>query len=143
MAYFRIVNSVFNGGEFKKFGDGRRKRYFTFIDDISASIEALSAELVQREPGYSDIVNIGGGNPYSLNDLIEVIEQHTGTNAKISLSEKNPNDISYTCADVEFLHELTRSIPKVDLREGVKQTIDWAKNFNITKSLPAWIASTN
>ncbi len=143
MAYFRIINSALNGGEFKKFGDGNIKRDFTFVDDISASIEALSKELAQRPPGYSDIVNIGGGNPYSLNDLIEVIEAHTARYVKIQMSEKNPNDTSYTRANVDFLHELTRFIPKVDLKNGVEKTIEWAQNFEITNRMPAWVSSTN
>jgi UDP-glucuronate 4-epimerase len=143
MAYFRVINSVLNGGEFKKFGDGSIKRDFTYVEDITASIELLSQELIQRATGYSDIVNIGGGNPYSLNDLIQVIEQQTGIVAKILLSDGNPNDTTYTRADVNLLKELTGFTPKVNLSEGVTATIEWAKNTKILKSLPAWIASTN
>jgi UDP-glucuronate 4-epimerase len=143
MAYFRLIDSVLNGSEFKKFGGGEVKRDFTYIDDITSSIERLSQELGNRPEGYSDVVNIGGGKPHSLNDLIAVIGKQLGSIPNLTETESNPNDTSYTNADVMRLKELTHSVPLVDLEVGVKSTIDWASQREVRESLTRWVNSTS
>jgi len=142
MAYFRIINSVLNGSEFLKFGDGEIKRDFTFVDDITSSIEKLSAELATRPAGYSDVVNIGGGSPHSLDDLIYVVGEQLGSKPSILQSDPNPNDTRFTCADVTRLQELTNSVPVINLETGVKKTISWAHQTGIRESLEEWVKST-
>ena len=143
MAYFRIINSVLGGSEFKKFGDGEVKRDFTYIDDITRSIELLSEELLTRPEGYSDVVNIGGGKPHTLNELISVVSDQLGLQPNLSESGSNPNDTSYTNADVSILQRLTGSIPKTDLEHGVASTISWANQPDVKMKLDEWIRSTN
>lgn len=142
MAYFRIIDSILNGSEFKKFGGGEVKRDFTYVDDITKTIESLSNELATRSAGFSDIVNIGGGSPHSLNDLIDVISKQLGSEPTILESVSNPNDVSFTCADASKLKELTKGVPLIDLESGVKETIDWAKRDGIKEYLGEWINST-
>jgi len=143
MAYFRIIDSVLNGSEFKKFGEGEVKRDFTFVDDITNAIEKLSHELTKRPFGYSDVVNIGGGSPHSLNDLIMVISNQVGSKPSVLETFSNPNDVSFTCADVAKLNELTNSSPKINLETGVFQTIEWAKQAGVRELLNKWVNSTN
>ena len=142
MAYFRIIDSILNGSEFKKFGAGEVKRDFTFVDDITATIERLSLELSDRPAGFSDVVNIGGGSPHSLNELIDVISKQIGSAPLVLESVSNPNDVRFTCADVSKLNELTKSNPAIDLESGVKETIAWAQRDGIKEHLAEWINST-
>ena len=142
MAYFRIIDSILNGSEFKKFGGGEVKRDFTYVDDITETIESLSNELATRPAGFSDVVNIGGGSPHSLNDLINVISKQLGSAPIIFESASNPNDVSFTCADVSRLNELTKGVPLIDLESGVKETIAWAQTAGIKEHLGEWINST-
>ena len=143
MAYFRLINSGINKTEFTRFGDGNVKRDFTYISDITNQISGLLNELKSRERGFSDIVNIGGGNPHSLNDLIESVNSQLGSNIQILNSGMNPNDTLYTCADVSLQKSLTGFIPKVSLEIGIEETINWAKNKDIYTELGRWINSTN
>jgi UDP-glucuronate 4-epimerase len=131
-----------NDPEFKKFGVGEVKRDFTFVDDITATIEKLSLELSARPAGFSDVVNIGGGSPHSLNDLINVISKQLGSAPIILESVSNPNDVSFTCADVSRLNELTKGVPLIDLESGVKEAIAWAQRAGIKEHLDEWINST-
>lgn len=143
MAYFRIINSILNGTEFTKFGGGEVKRDFTYIDDITAAIEKLALELGSHPSGYSDIVNIGGGKPHSLNDLIKVISSELESLPNLTESKSNPNDTSYTNADTSLLRNLTGATPLIDLETGVSNTISWAKQNGIKDRLTDWINSTN
>ncbi len=142
MAYFRIIDSVLNGSEFRKYGGGEVKRDFTYIDDITKAIQGLTVELKSRLPGYSDVVNIGGGKPHSLNDLITVISSQLESAPILTESQSNPNDTVYTNADVSRLHELAQIIPVVDLNQGVELTIAWVKQPEIRAQLSAWVRST-
>jgi UDP-glucuronate 4-epimerase len=142
MAYFRIIDSVLNGTEFRKYGGGEVKRDFTYIDDITKAIQGLTGELKSRLPGYSDVVNIGGGKPHSLNDLITVISSQLESAPILTESQSNPNDTVYTNADVSRLHELAQIIPVVDLNQGVELTIAWVKQPEIRAQLSAWVRST-
>jgi UDP-glucuronate 4-epimerase len=143
MAYFRIINSILNGMEFTKFGGGEVKRDFTYIDDITAAIEKLVDELASHPSGYSDIVNIGGGKPHSLNDLITVISRELDSLPNLTESKSNPNDTRYTNADTSLLIDLTGTSPLIDLETGVRNTISWAIQDGIKEELTAWIKSTN
>jgi UDP-glucuronate 4-epimerase len=143
MAYFRIIDSILNGTEFTKFGGGEVKRDFTYIDDITEAIERLAIELAGHPSGYSDIVNIGGGKPYSLNDLINVISNELDSLPNLTETKRNPNDTSYTNADTSLLRNLTGTTPRIDLVTGVSNTISWAKQKGIQEELTAWINSTN
>jgi len=143
MAYFRIINSILNGSEFSKFGSGDVKRDFTYIGDITSMIEMLASELTSHPFGYSDVVNIGGGNPYSLNDLISVISKVLNSKPKILENETNPNDTRVTCADTSILQALTGHSVEVSLESGVRKTIEWAQEISISKNLNSWVESTN
>jgi len=143
MAYFRIINSILNGADFTKFGGGEIKRDFTFIDDITSMIEVLASELKSHPFGFSDVVNIGGGNPHSLNDLISVTSKLLKAEPKILEKETNRNDTKVTCADTSYLEELTGHLVEVDLVSGVQKTIEWAENAFISKKLNSWVESTN
>lgn len=142
MAYFRIINAMVNNQIFKKFGFGDVKRDFTYIDDITSSIISLAEELKDRPSGYSDVVNIGGGNPHSLNDLIETIQKQLGLRLEISETERNPNDTKFTCADISLLQELTKSSPLIELSVGVEKTIAWAQEKGIKEKLSSWVDSS-
>lgn len=143
MAYLRIINSLLNNSKFNKFGDGNLKRDFTYIDDITAGITELSLELAKRDAGYSDVVNIGGGNPYSLNDLISEISRNIGKQLDVNGFERNSNDTAYTCADITRLKNLTGIVPSVKLEQGIDKTIKWANSSKIKLLLNDWVNSTN
>jgi len=142
MAYFRLINSGINKKEFTRFGDGNVKRDFTYISDITNQITGLMHELENRENGFSDIVNIGGGNPHSLNDLIKSINSGLGSSIQILDSVPNPNDTLYTCADVSLQKSLTGFVPSVSLEAGIEETIKWAQDRDIYTELDRWIKST-
>ena len=143
MAYFRIIDAALNGSEFMKFGSGDVKRDFTYVDDITSMIESLAHQLITCPTGYSDIVNIGGGNPHSLNDLIDMISTQIDSKIAIAKGESNPNDTNYTSADVTRLISLTGMKPEIDLKSGVEKTIFWARQSGISEQLLNWINSTN
>jgi len=142
MAYFRLIEAAINGTNFTKFGGGEIKRDFTFVDDITSMIESLNKQLSETPIGHSDVVNIGGGKPYSLNDLIEIISKKSDSQLNMKVEESNPNDTKYTSANVEKLISLVGEKPEVDLNSGVSRTFAWANQPEVKQHLLEWIQST-
>ncbi len=138
MAYFRLINSAVNGIPFPKFGNGSVKRDFTFIDDTVESITKLSQELSEHEAGYFDIVNVGGGNPYSLNDLIEEIELQTDTKIMDQSFSAVNGDVNLTVADSQLLTALTSQRPSTSLSLGIEKTLKWARKPGMGEKIKKW-----
>jgi UDP-glucuronate 4-epimerase len=141
MAYFRIANSILNNKKFNLFGDGKVRRDFTYISDVTDATLELGKELSTREPGYSDIVNIGGGKPYSMNELMSEISKQLNRNPDIEVSVANDNDVAVTKADTSRLNELIGFTPQISIQDGIRRFLEWATQDEVKNKLDGWVNS--
>ena len=141
MAYFRMIANVIAGAEFKFFGDGSIERDFTFISDAVRSVINLTLELEGRKPGFSDVVNLGGGRPLSMNYLMEVVGSLTGKKVSFERFETNLNDARKTMSDASYIQNLIASKPSTKLEDGISTTIEWASRNEISANLDKWVKS--
>jgi len=141
MAYFRMIANTISGTEFNFYGDGSIERDFTYIEDATSSIIALMQELKSRSPGFSDVVNLGGGKPLSMNYLLQTIGSITNKKVIFNQLKTNENDVKKTMADFTYLQSLIGSKPSTTLEEGIKQTFNWAKSPEISLHLDDWVKS--
>ncbi len=141
MAYFRMIANVISGAEFDFFGDGSVERDFTFIDDAVNSVMALTTELQKRKPGYSDVVNLGGGRPLSMNYLLQTVSSISKNEVKFNRLNSNSNDAKKTMSDSKYIESLIGSKPNTKLEDGIAKTIEWAMRENISSNLNNWVKS--
>ena len=141
MAYFRMIANVISGAEFNFFGDGSVERDFTFIDDAVNSVMALSTELQKRKPGYSDLVNLGGGRPLSMNYLLQTVSSISKNEVKFNRLSSNTNDAKKTMSDSKYIESLIDSKPSTKLEDGIATTIEWAMRKDISSNLNNWVKS--
>ena len=141
MAYFRMIANVISGAEFNFFGDGSVERDFTFIDDAVNSVIALSTELQKRKPGYSDVVNLGGGRPLSMNYLLQTVSSISKNEVKFNRLNSNTNDAKKTMTDSKYIESLIGSKPSTKLEDGIAKTIEWAMREDISSNLNNWVKS--
>jgi UDP-glucuronate 4-epimerase len=141
MAYFRMIANVIAGAEFNFFGDGSVERDFTFIDDAVNSVMALTTELRKRKPGYSDVVNLGGGRPLSMNYLLQTISSISKNEVKFNRLNSNSNDAKKTMSDSKYIESLIGSKPNTKLEDGIAKTIEWAMREDISSNLNNWVKS--
>lgn len=120
MCIFRFTNWIDAGVPIELFGDGSQSRDFTYVDDIArGTIAAL------KPVGY-EVFNLGGGNnPISLKQIIEWIEAGLGKKAQYNHKPFHKADIKETWADISKAERLLGWKPKVGVKEGVDQTMDW------------------
>ena len=141
MAYFRMIANVVSGSEFNFFGDGSIERDFTYIDDAVNSVIELSKELEKRKPGYSDVVNLGGGKPLSMNYLLESINKISKAEVKFNRQSGNSNDAKKTMLDSSYIQSLIGSKPETKLEDGINKTYQWALQSDISSQLNNWVKS--
>jgi UDP-glucuronate 4-epimerase len=141
MAYFRMIANVISGAEFNFFGDGSVERDFTFIDDAVNSVMALTTELQKRKPGYSDVVNLGGGRPLSMNYLLQTVSSISKNEVKFNRLNSNTNDAKKTMSDSKYIESLIGSKPSTKLEDGIAKTIEWAMRKDIASNLNNWVKS--
>jgi UDP-glucuronate 4-epimerase len=119
MAMFRFIKWIVEGQPLKLNGDGTQTRGFTYIDDIAAG-----TILAEKMVGY-EIINLGGHEVISINELIAMIEEITGKQAVIERHPFPKADMRANHADTTKARELLGWEPQISLREGVERTVQW------------------
>jgi UDP-glucuronate 4-epimerase len=144
MAYFRIAEALKNGNQFNLFGNGEVIRDFTYIDDIIHSTLLLAKELdSKKEIGFSDVVNIGGGKPSSIKELIIAFEVVSQSKLQINQLGHVEKDVNQTIASLNLQNQLINFAPEVSLEQGVEQVFKWASDPLVTSKLNSWTKSVN
>ncbi len=120
MSYFRFIQWIDEGKPVIVYGDGTQFRDFSYIDDIvSGTFKALT------NVGY-DIFNLGGGNgTYTLNYMIQLIEEYLGKKAKVIYQDFLTPDMRATWANIDKAKKILAWQPQVDFKTGIRNCIDW------------------
>ncbi len=106
-------------------GDGNQTRDFTYVDDVvEAFIEMLNTEI------NNEIFNVGSGNTYSVNNLINLLGEN-----KIVYIPKRPGEPDCTFADTTKILKKTNWKPKVSFEEGVRMLL---KSIDEFRDAPVW-----
>ena len=141
MAYFLFTKAILEGNPIKVFNKGDMKRDFTYIDDIVFGITSLlekSPKSIQDLNSTSKsssssapyaLYNIGNNSPVELGKFIETIEDILGIEATKEYYEMQPGDMKETYADIEEFSNLTGFKPLTSLEDGLKNFIDWYKDY--------------
>ena len=121
MSPFRFIKWILVDSPVIIFGDGNQKRDFTYVDDIAkGTVKSL------KSLGY-EIINLGNNHPYKLMELVKFVEKYSGKKANLSYKEKQKGDMEATWAKIDKAKEILDWYPKIDLEEGIKQTIKWTR----------------
>lgn len=132
MSPMLFANAISNDKPIKVFNHGDMIRDFTYIDDIAnGSIMILDkppiAERSENGVPYT-VYNIGCSHAVKLLDYIHEIELAFGKNAKKEMLPMQSGDVYMTNADTTKLETEIGYKPKVQLREGLRNFIDWYKS---------------
>ena len=143
MAYFRLAGHKFGKTKFILNGDGSTLRDFTYIDDVTRMIEGMMNELENRSSDFFDITNIGGGQPRSMNELIDLVLNEGDSTHSLSRQPSNPLDVNVTVADTSYQKSLLGTIPTISLEDGIANFLQWVKTDVALENIETWIKSIN
>jgi UDP-glucuronate 4-epimerase len=119
MSMFRFVKWIFEGQAVQLFGTGEQSRGYTYLDDIALGTIAAINPL-----GY-EIINLGGNEIITMNDLIRKLEELIGRKAVVERHPADPADVLTNQADVSKAGKLLSWQPKVGLDVGISKLVDW------------------
>jgi len=118
----RFIQACLDGTRPEVHGDGEQSRDFTFIDDV---VEANLLAMRAGEPAWGTVVNIGGGaEPTSVNRVLEIVAELTGTRPEPIHTAPREGDIRRSEADISLARRLIGYAPTVDIREGLRRTVE-------------------
>ncbi|WP_440010490.1 NAD-dependent epimerase/dehydratase family protein [Halomicrococcus sp. SG-WS-1] len=115
----QFADKIADGESPVLWGDGSQTRDFTHVSDIVRGLElAADHEL-------TGVYNLGTGDPYSFNEMVEIINDVLGTDVE---PEYEPipleNYVHDTCADISKMTEATGWEPQIEFEEGVRRVCE-------------------
>ena len=122
MSILRFIHWIVEGKEVQVLGDGEQMRSFTFIDDV---VEALMLMLDYDE---STTFNIGSNTTVSLNEVIKIIENFSGEEAKVVNKERAYKDPDVVRPNLENISNNLKWKPSTNIETGVEKTVTWYLN---------------
>jgi len=102
------------------FGDGSQTRSFCYVDDLIRGIVALAQSDVHLP------VNIGNPNEFTLLELAKAVIEVTESRSEIIHEPLPVDDPQQRQPDITRARDLLGWEPKVELREGLRRTIEQA-----------------
>lgn len=104
------------------YGDGKQTRSFCYVSDLVDGIYRLLLSS-ENEP-----VNIGNPAELTIYDFATVINELTGNPAGIRFEPLPVDDPKQRQPDISKARRILGWEPKIDLRTGMTQTVDWFRN---------------
>ncbi|HEX8067140.1 MAG TPA: UDP-glucuronic acid decarboxylase family protein [Thermoleophilaceae bacterium] len=102
------------------FGDGSQTRSFCFVEDEIRGLVALA------ESGIHDPVNVGNPDEWTLLDMAKLVIELSESRSEVVFEALPVDDPQVRQPDISRARDLLGWEPKVDLREGLRRTIDAA-----------------
>ena len=100
------------------------KRDYVYIDDLNEAI----INSLDRLSGFN-VFNIGSGQSYSVESVIEIIQFAEGSNIRVRcVGERRPQEIMDTIADISRARYELGWFPRWSLSNGIKAVVEAHKN---------------
>ena len=117
----QFVSQALAGDPMTVHGDGSQTRSFCYVDDLVDGI----VRLLMLDPPFHEPVNLGNPDEMTVLEMAELIKELTGSVSDIKFTERPVDDPSVRRPDITRAQTLLGWNPTVDIREGLKRTLDW------------------
>lgn len=121
LAIRKFIDLIEQNKPIPVYGDGTTMRDYTYIDDI---IDGIISAIQYNKTSY-EIINLGGGSPVTLNEMIKAIEEVLDKKAEIERLPMQLGDVEKTVSDISKAKELLGYCPKTNFKEGIRKFIEW------------------
>lgn len=118
----KFIRQALNGESMTIEGTGEQERPFTYVDDCVRGIRTVASK---GEIG--ETYNIATDKICNINDMSRIISEELNISWKYVFVKRKKGGLDKANPSIEKIKELGWE-PKIDLREGIRQTIDWIKN---------------
>ncbi|MEO0356675.1 MAG: GDP-mannose 4,6-dehydratase [Pseudomonadota bacterium] len=142
MALFKFTKGIIDGTPIDIYNHGDMWRDFTYVGDLVRGIRLLidtppvrpADGIVPDGDSLSPVaphrvVNIGNNDKVRLMDFIDALETELGTKAVRNYMDMQPGDVPATWANADLLKTLTGYAPQTNVAQGIKEFVNWYRNF--------------
>jgi len=120
-AIMKFLNLSISREPIPIFDDGTKIRDFTYISDIVNGI------ILSQKFG-NGTYNLGSGNPISVNQMVDIIEEKLGKKIKRQYVDSPKGDVFKTHADITKAQKELNFSPTIKFQNGIEKTIEWHMN---------------
>ena len=129
LAINKFTRLLLQGKHIPMFGDGTTARDYTYVDDIVEGT-ILSLEYLLKHDNVYDVFNLGGSNPISLKEMIDIVGKTVGVEPVIDKMPMQAGDVNITYSDYSHAKEVLNYEPKIRIEEGIRRFVEWYKTNN-------------
>ncbi len=120
-----IISQIASGKKQIQLGDVTPTRDFNYVTDTCRGF----IELASCDKAIGEVVNIGSNFEISVGDTLNLIRELMNSDVEFLTDEKRirpgKSEVFRLWCDNRKIHSLTGFVPKVDIRTGLKSTVDW------------------
>jgi dTDP-glucose 4,6-dehydratase len=126
-----FIVQALNGEPITIYGDGSQTRSFCYVDD--------EIEGIYRLFGRGDALPTNIGNPveYTVQQLAEIVVELTRTASSLTFKPLPEDDPKVRQPDITRARTLLQWEPQVDVREGIRRTIEYFRTLLGTPRMAA------
>jgi Nucleoside-diphosphate-sugar epimerases len=118
-----FIVQALKGEDITVYGDGSQTRSFCYIDDMVDGI----IKMMNSPKGFTGPVNLGNPSEFSILELAEMILKLTKSKSKIVFKPLPQDDPKQRQPDITLAKSRLNWEPKVNLEDGLKETISYFK----------------
>jgi nucleoside-diphosphate-sugar epimerase len=122
-----LINHALKNREIK-LSHGLQKLDFIYVKDIAeAYISSLkNISMIEKY----EAINIGTGFPYSIRDIVSLLEEIMGSSMNKIWSEPSNENLEVIYPDIEKAHKILKWKPKYSLKRGLEKTLEYYSDKN-------------
>ena len=120
-----FIVQALSGEDITIYGDGSQSRSFCYVDDM---IEGFIC-MMDSEKGFTGPVNLGNPNESTMLELAENVLRLTDSKSKLSFKPLPTDDPRQRQPNITLAKEKLGWEPKVQLEDGLKETIDYFRKL--------------
>jgi len=120
-----FIVQALKGEDITMYGTGSQTRSFCYVDDL---IEGF-VRMMATEKGVTGPINLGNPGEFTMLELAEKIIQLTGSKSKLVFMPLPTDDPKQRQPDITLAKENLGWQPKVNLEDGLKETIAYFKKL--------------
>jgi UDP-glucuronate decarboxylase len=121
-----FIVQALRGQDITIYGDGSQTRSFCYVDDLIGALIGL----MQTAPEITGPINLGNPGEFSMLELAELVLKLTGSKSKLVFHPLPADDPVQRCPDITLAREVLGWVPKVELADGLRETIAYFEKQN-------------
>ena len=127
MSLYKFSESLKFNKNVELYNYGNHVRDFTYVDDVTDAIFKLIKN--RKKLKSFEILNIAGSKPSTLRNYLNIIAKNFNKKPKIKMLPLQKGDVIKTYASNKLLKKRIKNIKITKLEKGIKNFVEWFKNY--------------